>query len=224
MIDDVKRWDLFHQKTYKERVSHSKYAEDREKFFPRGSIVVDMGGGTGSDTLYFLRKGHSVVLLDISGFALKKARERAEKEGLEKSLVTKQVDFGLHNLPIKPDSVDIVYSRVALNYFGSHHTTKLFRDIYEILKPGGKAFLALESPENKDEMEYLEKMASVYEPNVFIENGQLISRFTQDQLREMLIVAQIPEFKLNRYKEDMSYRPETNRKWLILNEVVIEKS
>lgn len=35
-----------------------------ERTLPRVSTIVDLGGGTGADTLHFLRQGHKVHLND----------------------------------------------------------------------------------------------------------------------------------------------------------------
>ncbi len=58
----------------------SNYAMDKEKLFPRNSIVCDLGGGDGIDSLYFIEKGHKVYLYDISDLALKLAVERAKEK------------------------------------------------------------------------------------------------------------------------------------------------
>src|SRR5258706_13838877 len=99
MIDDVARWNFIHQKTHSTDVAHSQYALEKEKEFPRNSLVVDLGGGAGYDALFFLKQGHSVVLFDISDIALALASQKAKENGLGERLVTRQVDFGLHDLP-----------------------------------------------------------------------------------------------------------------------------
>jgi ubiquinone/menaquinone biosynthesis C-methylase UbiE len=222
MLDDAKRWDLIHQQS-EDNTVHSHYAEEKEKLFPRGSLVVDLGGGGGQDALYFLRNGHSVVVLDVSEHALSQCRELAKANGFDKQLVTQQVDFGLHKLPIKPNSVDAAYSRISLNYFGKNHTTKLFTDIYNMLKPGGKAYLTFKSPADIEEMEYLTKATSVYEPNVFIDNDQLRSRFTAEQLTEMLKKTGIANFQVNPVEEELAARKEGHKSKLFVNEIVITK-
>jgi ubiquinone/menaquinone biosynthesis C-methylase UbiE len=219
---DAERWDAVHQKISKQDEAHSHYAEEKEKLFPRSSMVAELGGGTGSDALHFLRKGHSVVILDISKYALAVAMERAGKENLSDRLATQYTDFGMHQMPIKDESVDIVYSRISLNYFDAEHTKNLFADIYRMLKVGGTAYISLKSPEDEKEMEYLENIGVVYEPNVYIESGQLRSRFTKSQLEVMLQSAGIKDFKVNPFKEPLKGMEETGR-LLILNEVIIRK-
>lgn len=223
VLDDATRWDLIHQKTYREGEAASLYAEEVEKFFPRNSLITELGTGTGADAFYFLQKGHSVIALDISSFALKILEERARKEGFTQKLATRQVDFGLHKLPIKDDSCDIAYSRISLNYFGADDTAKIFSDIYRILKKGGKAFLTLKSPDDVNEMIYLKNNASVYEENVFIEGGVLRSRFSVEQLREILTNAKIPQFNIRPIREDLSKKGENHNPYLFLNEVTFTK-
>jgi ubiquinone/menaquinone biosynthesis C-methylase UbiE len=223
MLDDASRWDIIHQKTYQQGSEPSSYAKQKEKLFPRGSLIVELGGGTGADAAYFLQQGHSVVLLDISTYALKVAKERAKKDEVGEKLVVKQVDFGLHQLPIKDSSIDIVYSRISLNYFGSKQTIKIFTDISRMLKPGGTCYLTFKSPKDKAEMEYLKNSASLYEPNVYIEHGQLRSRFTTEQLKLMLSEAGISEFSVEPLRELLPANEEGNQPTLYVNEVMFTK-
>ena len=65
MQKDAQKWDEVHKGSLNEEKTHSQYAQDKERLFPRGSIVCDLGGGTGEDILYFLKQGHSVVLFEI---------------------------------------------------------------------------------------------------------------------------------------------------------------
>jgi ubiquinone/menaquinone biosynthesis C-methylase UbiE len=224
MLDDVKRWDVVHRRSHEEGDDgHSVYAEEKEKLFPRGAIVCDLGGGTGDDALYFLRKGHSVILFDISEFALKVAQEKANAQGLEKHLVAKQVDFGLHELPLNENSVDVVFSRISLHYFPREETVGLFAAIFRVLKPGGSAYLTFKSDEDEEEMEYLRESAVEYEPGVYIENGQLRSRFSIEDLKDMLSKAQVVNYQVHPYKEELGPDKKGHRQILQLNEIVIGK-
>lgn len=223
MTVDAKRWDAIHQNIHKANEWHSSYAEEKEKLFPRNALVVDLGAGTGADAVYFLKKGHSVVALDISEFALKVTQEKAKAAGLSKNLVTRQMDLGLHSIPVKDASIDVVYSRISINYFGVKQTTFIFREIYRVIKNGGGAYISLKSPDDAIEFEYLEKSATLYEPNVFIEGGMLRSRFTKIQLEEILIGAGIRNFEVKPHKENLGGRNEGHHPILFVNEVSFKK-
>jgi len=220
---DSKKWDAYHKKTLSENSAPSKYAREKEAQFPRNSVVVDLGGGAGTDALYFLEKGHSVVILDISDYALGVAAENAKKKNLDKKLITKQVDFSLHRIPLKPDSVDVAYSRLSLNYFDKEETAQLIHDISVILKPGGRAFLTFKSPDEVEEMQYLRKHATLLEENVFIDNGQLRSRFSLNQLEDIVKSAGISNYEVNPYSEDIESTAVGQPRQILCSEVEFTK-
>ncbi len=222
MVDDVARWNFIHEKTHSSALEHSKYATEKEKLFPRNSLVVDLGGGAGFDAAYFLKQGHSVVLFDISDIALSLATQKATELGFADKLVTRQIDFGMHNLPVTDASVDVVYSRIALHYFERAHTIKIFKDIYRILKSGGHAYLTFKSPKDESEMERLKKTATLFEPSVYIENGLIRSRFTVAQLQTMLTESGITDCTVTEYAEELEGQSAQNHT-LHLNEVIFTK-
>lgn len=102
--------------------SVSNYAVLSEKEFERNSLVADLGGGTGVDALYFLHKGHEAILADVSDYGLNIAKKRAEKDGFE--IKTVENDFSTGKINLDNDSVDIVYSHLALHYFDRGTTIK----------------------------------------------------------------------------------------------------
>ncbi len=223
MLDDVKRWDAVHQRISSDVDTHSVYAEEKEKLFPRGSVVCDIGGGTGDDAVYFLKQGHSVVLFDISEFALKAAQKKAKEQGVDKALVAKQIDFGLHKLPLKDSSCGIVYSRISLNYFPKDETIAIFKAIYNALMVGGSAYLTLKSHEDEEELEYFKNNCVEYEQSVYIDNGQLRSRFSVEELKEMLPQAGITNFQVHPYKEAVGIKKSDHQQVLLLNEIIFTK-
>jgi ubiquinone/menaquinone biosynthesis C-methylase UbiE len=220
-------WDDIHIKLHKEILRQSSYAEDCEKLFPKNSIVCDLGGGLGFDALYFVKKGHSVVILDISNYALNHAKQLAKEENLVKKFLVKQVDFGLGKLPLKDKTFDVAYSRIGLNYFPYRETQIIFSEIYRVLKPGGYSFIILKSPDDVEEMKFLSEHAVKMEDGVFIEGQQIRSRFTIKQLQNMLNEIEIKEFKVKPYQEkDITLRDEYNisvNKPIFLNEVTFKK-
>jgi ubiquinone/menaquinone biosynthesis C-methylase UbiE len=224
VIDDRTRWDNIHKKTFHPANRESLYAEEKEKLFPRNSLVVEIGGGTGEDALYFLKQGHRLIFFEISPEALRVTKDRVKESNLSANIVFRQLDYGLERLPVKDSSVDVVYSRISLQYFDREHTIRIFRDIYRILKPGGQAFLSFKSPEDKEEMNYLENVGTLYEPNVYIENGMIRSRFTKEQLEDMIKSAGIKEFKVTPIVENLEGRRVDHKQSIFINDVYILKS
>ncbi len=207
---------------------HSLYAAEKEKEFPRNSKVCDLGGGTGTDSIYFAEKGHEVVLVDIADEPLAKADAHANELGLADKHKTLQCDFSFGKLPLEDSSVDIVYSRLALHYFESKVLAQLFSEVYRILRSGGKSYLSLKSPDDSAEMEFLATTATEQEEGVFNENGRIKTRYTIDRLEKILADANIPpgNFKVTAYTEKLGNSNDVVKSGVdafIVNEVTVSK-
>jgi ubiquinone/menaquinone biosynthesis C-methylase UbiE len=207
----------------------SIYAIEKEPHFPRNAIVCDLGGGTGTDSLFFASKGHAVRVVDISDIALSKATETAQKAGLQHLITTYQTDFTTAQLPLDSSSCDVVYSRLALHYFDIVTTSALFAEVYRVLKPGGQAHITVKSPDDEAEMRYLHKTATPKGDGIFDENGFLKTRFSVDQLKNIVTAAGVPaaELTVTTYVERFEGRKDTvksGRSELLLNQVLIQKA
>lgn len=206
----------------------SLYAVEKELQFPANSTVCDLGGGTGTDGLYFASKGHNVTLVDIADEALAKAAVHAEERGLAKKFKTVQCDFSFGTLPLQDATYDIVYSRLALHYFEPQVTAQLFSEIYRILRPGGRTFLTLKSPDDAAEMAFLATTATEDEAGLFNENGRLKARYTIERLKEILADAGIPESACSviSYTEKLGNDSDvvkSGNSEFIVNEVMLQK-
>ena len=102
------------------------FATQAIKFFPETGKLLELGAGQGQDSQYFTDLGYDVLAIDFSDFALSKIQ----------NLKTKVVDLS-KPLPFPANSFDVVYSHLALHYFGAVRTQRLFDEIFNILKPQG---------------------------------------------------------------------------------------
>jgi len=207
---------------------HSLYAAETEQRFPRTSVVVDLGGGTGTDSLYFIDQGHSVILVDIADEPLARAKEQAQKRGLGDKLQTLQCDFSSGTLPLENEACDIVYSRLALHYFESPTLTKLLAEIYRILRPNGQAYLTLKSPDDTVEMEFLATTATQKEAGVFEEKGRIKTRYSTARLQQILSDAGLPTdaYSVTSYTEKLGNANDivkSGKSEFIVNEISIRK-
>jgi ubiquinone/menaquinone biosynthesis C-methylase UbiE len=204
----------------------SVYAIDREKLFPRQSIVCDLGGGVGAESIYFLQKGHSVIITDISDVGLDRAKKKATEFGLGNKLTLIQKDLSVGDLPIADNYCDVVYSRLALHYFSKMRTEELFKEIYRILKPGGTSYITIKSPKDAKGMLFLRTTAKELEDEVFDDKGQKKSRFSESTIINILRNAGIDSFEVKDYIEDFSGRIDrvkSGANKLLLTEIVITK-
>ncbi|MFH0814902.1 MAG: class I SAM-dependent methyltransferase [Candidatus Falkowbacteria bacterium] len=106
----------------------------------RDEKVLEIGCGNGRDSIYLARKGLNVVGIDISGQAIKFARQNKKEIFAKKAprgkVVFKKAD--VEELPFENETFGSVYS------VGVLHCVKLlksFREIRRVLKPGGKGVI-----------------------------------------------------------------------------------
>jgi SAM-dependent methyltransferase len=100
-----------------------------------GQTVLDLGSGAGLDVFVARNEvgesGH-VIGVDMTAEMIAKARENAEKTGID------NVEFRLgeiEHLPVLSDSVDVVISNCVLNLVPDKQ--RAFAEIFRVLKPGG---------------------------------------------------------------------------------------
>ncbi|MEM7479380.1 MAG: arsenite methyltransferase [Planctomycetota bacterium] len=101
-----------------------------------GEVVLDLGSGGGFDCFLALKEvGESgaVFGVDMTPDMVSKARDNAEKLGVE------NVEFRLgeiENLPVADDLIDVIISNCVINL--SPDKSRVFREAYRALKPGGR--------------------------------------------------------------------------------------
>lgn len=100
----------------------------------RGKTVLDLGCGTGENSIVLLRKGARVIGVDISPDLVAIAQERLRGASPEASIAVGDA----YNSGLPDESVDVVFC-VALIH---HLDIKLVRDeMWRILRPGGAVIL-----------------------------------------------------------------------------------
>lgn len=118
-------YDLFGEDDFRRR------AEYYEGLLPAGGVGADIGCGTGALTLELWRKAHNVYGVDCSADMLRKATERAIKEGAEIKFVLG--DAG--NIPYTRALDFVTASCDVFNYVKDIKTA--FKNIYAALKTEG---------------------------------------------------------------------------------------
>ena len=101
------------------------------------STLLDVGCGDGKDSIFFHKNNLKVTALDFSESGVAKLRAKApEITALQQEIP--KIEF--------PDnSFDVIYAHLSLHYFDDATTTKIFENLYTILKPGGFLFVKCKS-------------------------------------------------------------------------------
>lgn len=102
----------------------------------QGEKVVDLGAGAGIDCFLaadLVGVDGQVIGIDMTPEMIHKARKNAMQRGAK----TVQFRLGeIEHLPVADNSVDVVISNCVINL--SPDKSQVFREIYRILKPGGR--------------------------------------------------------------------------------------
>jgi len=138
--------------------------EDLEKaldeFRLRGGSALDLGTGPGTQAIHLARRGFDVTATDISEAAIRLAREKARKQGVE--ITWEQDDILDTHLD---RHFDFIFDRGCFHVLDPEQRGDYIRIVSGLLKPGGYLFL---------------KCFSRLQPG---EQGPY--RFTPEQIREI---------------------------------------
>lgn len=122
-----------------ERYRYNDYAPWMSKLMEfsehAGEQVLEIGGGLGTDLAQFAKHGAHVTDLDLSGGHLALAQENFKLRGLQGRFIHHEAD----HLPFDTSTFDLVYSNGVLHHIPN--TQQVVRNIFEVLKPGGKAIV-----------------------------------------------------------------------------------
>jgi ubiquinone/menaquinone biosynthesis C-methylase UbiE len=106
-----------------------------------GETVLDIGCGAGMDLMLAGRRtgpsGHAIGV-DMTPSMIELAKRGALKAGLWEIVEVRRGTA--EELPVESESVDVVISNGVLNL--SPDKDRVFREIYRVLRPGGRLYLA----------------------------------------------------------------------------------
>lgn len=98
----------------------------------QGKNILDLGCGAGESSVFFAHKGARCHAADCSPGMIKLARKLSLHNGVDfYSYVANAAE-----LPFANNSFDIIYAANLLHHVDVHET---LREMYRVLKPGGKA-------------------------------------------------------------------------------------
>jgi SAM-dependent methyltransferase len=148
----------------------ARWVHERE---PAGA-VVDIGSGTGRDSLWFARQGHDVLGLDYIPAATARAGKAAEEQGLPATFKTvnlydlRQV-LGIGGELAHRDEPPVLYGRFLVHALEDRGRHNLWRLADLCLRHGGRFYLEFRTGQDKGaEHEFGEHFRKYLDPDTVI--------------------------------------------------------
>lgn len=180
MTDAIEFWQDKHRKyvTNEWALLPNFFVEEILKLVPEGARVVDLGAGTGRDSLFLAERDREVVAVDFSPFSLDYFATEARRLGVTQLLL----DLGDTPYPFADDSFDVAYAHLSLHYMSAMSTRASFAEVARILKPSGRFFALFNSVRDPEF-----RTGSEIEPSYFeLSPGDRKRYFSVDELPGLL--------------------------------------
>jgi len=157
-------------------------AQEAMKIFKKEgkTVVLELGGGQGRDTLYFARHGLNVSVVDYARSAVSTIATKIQQFGLSSHVQAIHHDVRT-TLPFADGVFDIVYSHML--FCMALKTTEmefLFAEVLRVLKPGG---LNIYTVRNTCDIHY---RAGIHrEEDMFEVGGFVVHFFSADKVKHL---------------------------------------
>lgn len=133
--DKIEKWEEWQDSPwgrlyYKiSRYNIQRHLNDKHK------SVIDIGGGNGSDSIYYAKKGYSVTCLDNSADMLAKAKETATAQGVSDKITFHQCDAKDIQKYFPGREFDLILCHLMLEFTTDFQTT--LSNVCKLIAPGG---------------------------------------------------------------------------------------
>lgn len=126
------RWNAIHSNYERAKIKYDDWLELFQRAIDNCKTpIIDLGCGSGNDTLYLVERGKKVIPCDYSRNAVQNIQKNfPEVERTECFDMTK-------GLPFEDNFTDIIISDLSLHYFTERKTFEVLNEIKRVLKPDG---------------------------------------------------------------------------------------
>lgn len=139
-IESEKYWNEIHEKNAGKPIVTDGWLADYDGIIENCfTPVIDLGCGSGNNTLHFLNKGKMVIACDQSEVAINLIRKNFQ------DVMGAECFNMLDGLPFEDDAYEIVCADLCLHYFSEEDTRAILAEIKRILTPGGYLFVRVNS-------------------------------------------------------------------------------
>lgn len=140
MKNNLKYWNDIYKAIINKKPDYDLWLDDYDYILKSSSdnVILDLGCGSGGDTLYLHERNYKVISCDYSDEALEIVKKYIPNSNPLKLDITKK-------LPFKDNSFKLVIADLSLHYFNSKTTRSIILELKRILTSHGYLLLRLNS-------------------------------------------------------------------------------
>ncbi len=200
IINSVNHWNSIHKSYERESIKVDNWLDAFEDIISKEEkAVLDLGCGSGNDTLYLINKGKKVYAADLSDNAISNIRKNFPE------VVEAGVLNMLDGINYDDDMFGIVIADLSLHYFTLADTDRVLQDLRRILKPDGHLLIRVNTINDTN---YGAGSGEEVEHHLYkTEDGMLKRFFSEDDI-ELIFkdfdIFFMEEQKMLRYRSEKS--------------------
>ena len=194
--NSIEYWNRIHKKYDREDIKYDDWLDSFLDIIEKCETpILDLGCGSGNNTLYLINHNKRVIACDLSENAITSIKKNFPE------IVDAKYFNMLDGIPYQDNSFDIVIADLSLHYFKKEDTIRLIADLKRILKQDGHIILRVNSINdiNHGAGQGLEVEKHLYETD----DGRLKRFFDEDDIRSFFKdfnIEYLNEEVMTRYK------------------------
>ncbi len=136
--------------------------------------AIDLGCGTGTTSIYLARNGWEVTGIDLVGWAVREARRKARREGVEEMTTFRQGEVIREGRRFGDRTLDLAVDIGCFHSLSTQESQEYAAMLKRIIRPGGTFMLYSFSPAAPDEFGYApEQIIDLFAPEFSLRHKTL---------------------------------------------------
>ena len=204
IINSINYWDNIHKEYKREEIMFDDWLNMFSKIIENCKTpILDLGCGSGNNTLFLINKSKEVIPCDQSINAIKNINNNFPE--VKDARCFNMLD----GMPFSDNSFDVIIADLCLHYFKSSDTKKILMEIRRILTGNGTILARLNSI---NDVNHGANEGKMIENNLFETSDHRLKRFfTEDDINYFF-----KDFDIKYKKEETMYRYKLEKKLFVV--------
>lgn len=134
------RWNEIHSNYERTEIKHDDWLDLFKQIINDCKTpIIDLGCGSGNDTLYLVKRGKEVIPCDYSNAAIRNIQKNFPE-------IKRTECFDMSKgLPFENNFTDLIICDLSLHYFTEKTTFEILKELERVLKPNGTLIFRVNS-------------------------------------------------------------------------------